>query len=195
MSNLFLVWLRLFPVLLFLAYANSASADNDPSPRAVANVSAKGLDQIVYKGLVGNALDGIPMDPSKRVSLQRANAIISNTLSGRSLAVLAGLSNPVLLIGGLVWGVWAASNIQPEEDGMKVISDPGHSGGEIATQEGLAALLDSSPAAKGALAKHLPETASARSISAGESDEAYRVRSPVVKVWLPQRPSTRAVAQ
>lgn len=186
---------RLFCVLLFLAYANHASADNNPGPRAVTNVSAKGLDQIVYKGLVGNALDGIAMDPSKRVSLQRTNAIISNTLSGRSLAVLAGLSNPALLIGGLVWGVWAASNIQPEDDGMKGDSDPGPSGGEIAAQASLVALLDSSPAAKTARPRQLAETVSARPAFAAESDEASAVRPPVVKIWLPQRSSTTAVAR
>ena len=102
----------LLSMMLLLAWANHASADNDPNPRAVTNVSAKGLDQIVYKGVVGNALDEIPMDPSKRVSLQRTNAIVSNTLSGHTLTTLVGLSNPVLLIGGLVWGVWAASNIR-----------------------------------------------------------------------------------
>jgi hypothetical protein len=187
-------WQRLkpLPLLLFLAYASSVSADNDPSPRAVANVAAKGLDQIVYKGLVGNVLDEIPMDPSKRVSLQRTNAILSNTLSGHTLAALAGLSNPVLLIGGLVWGVWSASNIKPEEDGMKAISDPVLTGVQIAKQEAIVAFLDRPSATNRALAKHLPETASATSISAGEQVEPARVRAPVVKVWLPQRASTAA---
>ena len=91
------------PVLLLLAFAIAASAKDDPDSRAAARVSSQGLDQVVYKGLVGNVLDAIPMDPVKRVDLQRTNAVVSSTLSARSLAVLAGLSNPVLLLGGFVW--------------------------------------------------------------------------------------------
>jgi len=174
--------LKLLPLLLLLAYANSASADSDPSPRAAANVSAQGLDQIVYKGLVGNVLDGIPMDPSRRVSLQRTNAIISNTLSGRTLTALAGLSNPVLLIGGLVWGVWAASNIKPEDDGRLATSDTIQPGGELATEPALVALLDKPSAAMNAAAVY----------STVEPVEPPRVRAPVVKVWLPQRSAAGA---
>ena len=186
--------LSLFPLLLLLAFANTAAADNDRGPRASVNDSAKDLDQIVYKGLVGNALDGVPMDPAKRVSLQRTNAIISNTLSGRSLAVLAGLSNPALLIGGLVWGVWAASNIKPEEDGVRPTSDGSQSGGEIAAQRELVALLDSSPAGRGALARNPAEATLAKPFSAAAADEPPRARAPVLKVWLPQRASGMAAA-
>ena len=187
--------LNLFTVLLFLACVSPASADNDPSSRAVVNASAKELDQIVYKGLVGNLLDGIPMRPSKRVSLQRTNAIVSNTLSGRSLAVLAGLSNPVLLLGGLAWGVWAASNIEPETDGMGAVSDLSLSGAEMTVQRDLVARLDTSTDHQQTLAKRLPGAASATSMFSGTLDEPHRVRPQVVKVWLPQRPPVMAVAQ
>ena len=187
--------LQLFPVLLLLTCMNPASADNDPGSHAVVNASAEELDQIVYKGLVGNLLDGIPMNPSKRVDLQRTNAVISSTLSGRSLAVLAGLSNPVLLLGGFVWGVWAASNIKAEDDGAKTVSDARQAGAEIATQEGLVALLNNSPAARETPAQRQPETASAKPTSARASDEPSRLRPPVVKVWLPQHPSVMAVAR
>jgi len=178
-------WRRtiLSPALLFLACANPASADSDPNARAVANASAKGLDQIVYKGLVGNALDGIPMDPAKRVSLQRTNAILSNTWSGHTLTTLAGLSNPVLLIGGLVWGVWSAANIKPEEDGAQAASAPSQIGAEFSLQQ--IALLESSASA--APARLHSETAAAKPIAAVPPDEPLRPRSPVVKVWLPQR--------
>jgi len=179
----------LFPLALFLAFPNAASADSDSGTRAVENVSAKGLDQIVYKGFVGNALDGIPMDPSKRVSLQRTNAIVSNTLSGRTLAVLAGLSNPVLLLGGLAWGVWSASNIKPEEDGAQTVSEIGRSGGESAAHRGTVALLDNSNTASRTIAFVPSQSAIAASPAAAESDDLPRVRSAVVKIWLPQRPS------
>jgi len=72
------------------------------------------IDDILYKGVVGKALDVVPMDPEQRAGLQRANAVVSNTIAGRSLSIWAGLTNPVLLIGGMAWGFFAASNIKPE---------------------------------------------------------------------------------
>lgn len=175
------------PVLLLLAFAIAASAKDDPDSRAVARVSSQGLDQVVYKGLVGNVLDAIPMDPVRRVDLQRTNAVVSSTLSARSLAVLAGLSNPVLLLGGFVWGVWAASNINPEEVGLKVTADAGSSGGGAATEQRLIAILDRPSAANDAPANPSPELVSAGPISAGYSGAASPPRSHVIKVWLPQR--------
>jgi hypothetical protein len=180
--------LRLLHVLLLLAYANPASADRDPDPLAVTNPADKGLDQIVYKGFVGNALDGVAMDPSKRVSLQRTNAIVSNTLSGRTLAALAGLSNPVLLIGGLAWGVWSASNIKPEETGALAISYANQAAGEMAARENQLVLLDALPVAKGPLIA--PQTAIRAEPSVpAAAVGSHSVRSSVVKIWLPQRPS------
>jgi len=37
-------------------------------------------------------------------------------MTARTLSVWVGLglSNPVLLIGGLIWGIYAASNIKPD---------------------------------------------------------------------------------
>ena len=69
-------------------------------------------DQILYKGVVGNLLEAVPMDPEKRVELQRGNALVSAPFSARSLALLLGITNPVVLIGGLAWGIWAASRIE-----------------------------------------------------------------------------------
>ena len=71
------------------------------------------LDQMIYKGVAGNFLDAVPIDPDARLSLQRANAVISNPLSWRSAGILLGITNPVFLIGGLIWGLWSASNIAP----------------------------------------------------------------------------------
>ena len=175
----------LLPLLLLLAYAQCVSADSDPSPRTAAGASAKGLDQIVYKGLVGNVLDEIPMDPSKRVRLQRTNAIVSNTWSGHTLSTLAGLSNPILLIGGLVWGVWAASNIKPEDE-VKTASGPGH-----AATPNLVAMLDDTSAGNAGHSAQ-SDAESAKLLPAAEAEEPPRVRAPVVKVWLPQRSSNAA---
>ena len=69
-------------------------------------------EQALYKGVVGNLLEAVPMDAEKRVELQRANAVVSAPFSVRSLALLIGISNPVVMIGGLVWGLWAASQIE-----------------------------------------------------------------------------------
>jgi len=176
-----------FPVLLLLAFATAASAKDDPDSRAAARISSQEFDQVVYKGLVGNALDAIPMDPVRRVDLQRTNAVISSTLSGRSLAVLVGLSNPILLLGGFVWGVWAASNIKPEEAGLKASADAGSSGGGAATERHLVALLDRSAAANDTAAKPSAEPVFAGPIFTGDSGAASLPRSHVIKVWLPQR--------
>jgi len=90
-----------------------ARAEDEPrSPPAVADA--------IYKGIVGKALDVVPMEPDKRVALQRANAVVSNTLTGRSLSVWAGLTNPILLIGGLVWGLFAASHIKDGEPAARI---------------------------------------------------------------------------
>ena len=173
--------------LLLLAFAAAASAKDNPDSGAVARNSSQSLDQAIYKGLVGNVLDAIPMDPEKRVDLQRTNAVVSNTLSGRSLAALAGLSNPILLIGGFVWGVWAASNIKPEATGVKLAVDVRGAEGSAATEQNLIALLHPSAATAGTPAE--PSTA------AKPGDPVPVVasgpRSPVFKVWLPQRSGTQ----
>ena len=87
-------------LLAFTARAQTVS----PIPPAVADV--------VYKGIVGKALDAVPMDADKRVVLQRTNAVVSGTLTGRTLTAWAGLTNPVLLMAGVVWGIYSALNIK-----------------------------------------------------------------------------------
>ncbi|MBI4195846.1 MAG: hypothetical protein HY526_12295 [Betaproteobacteria bacterium] len=77
------------------------------------------VDDVVYKGIVGKALDAVPMDPGERVVLQRTSAVVSGTLAGRSISVWAGLSNPLLLIAGVAWGLFSASNINAAEAAAK----------------------------------------------------------------------------
>lgn len=182
--------LNLYPVLLLLALATSAAAQEDRHPEASPDVSSQGVGQVVYKGLVGNVLDTVPMDATQRVGLQRTNAVVSNTLFGRSLAAWAGLSNPVLLLGGLVWGIWAASNIKPAEVGMNLAADPGQTGGGAEAQDRLLALLVPSAT--------LEDTPSSKSVSTPvvvSSISAVDVEGPplshphVIKIWLPQRSS------
>ena len=71
------------------------------------------LQELFYKGIAGRALDLVPMDPEERLALQQTNAVVSNTLSVRSFAVWAGFTNPILMLGGLVWGLFSASQIKP----------------------------------------------------------------------------------
>ena len=73
------------------------------------------LGDVVYKGVVGKVLDAVPMDPNERVTLQRTGAVVSSTLTGRSLAAWAGLTHPVLLVAGAIWGLFSASNIKTAE--------------------------------------------------------------------------------
>ena len=72
------------------------------------------ISDVFYKGIAGKALDAVPMDPEQRLQLQRANAVVSNTLTGRSLTAWAGLSNTILMIGGLLYGMFSASRIKSE---------------------------------------------------------------------------------
>ena len=77
------------------------------------------MGDMVYKGLVGKALDAVPMDPNERTALQRTSAVVSGTLTGRSLSVWAGLTNPLLLVAGVLWGLFSASNINTAEANAK----------------------------------------------------------------------------
>ena len=177
----------LVPLFLLLALATPASAQDDARARAVPPAFPVGLDQIVYKGLVGNVLDAVPMDASERLGLQRANAVIGNTLFGRSLAILAGLSNPVLLLGGFVWGIWAAANIAPVKAAMKRAVDPNQSGGGVAAPGRALALLNVSSAVTDPPANAAPGAVLSSSNSAGDPGVAGPVRPRVIKIWLPQR--------
>ncbi len=69
------------------------------------------LPDIFYKGLVGKALDALPINPEAKTALQQTNAIVSGPMAGRSLAAITGLASPVLAVAGLIWGLFAAKNI------------------------------------------------------------------------------------
>ena len=95
---------------LLLMVTQARADELDP---VLVPVSPRPVDQLIYKGVAGNLLESLDMDAEERVTLQRANAIVSSPLSARSLGLLLGISNPVFLVGGLVWGLWAAANIEP----------------------------------------------------------------------------------
>ncbi len=133
------------------------------------------------------------MDPLKRVDLQRTNAVVSNTFTGRSLSVLIGLSNPLLMIGGLVWGFWAASNINPVAIVTKVTAHPVNAGARVETEERFVAFADSSPVEKGPAADPVARTSTVVLNSFAGSGTPEVLRPPVIRIWLPQRSGDPAI--
>ncbi len=181
--------LALLTIALLLALAGPAWAQDDPAARPDPGAVSSGFDQMVYKGLVGNVLDAVPMDPVERLGLQRTNAVVSSTLFGRSLALLAGLSNPVLLLGGLAWGLWSAANINPIEAGIKLTANHGRSGSGVAAQARADALPYGSYAMDEAPVNAAPEPVLVVSNSAVSAVPHVPARPHVIKIWLPQRSS------
>lgn len=108
------------------ALAQSGTCDETTRLDATADGEVRAAsprtDQILYKGVVGNLLEAVPLDADQRVDLQRTNAIVSNPLSARSFALLLGVTNPVVMLGGLIWGLWAASRIERAPDARHVVA-------------------------------------------------------------------------
>ena len=69
------------------------------------------VPDLVYKGLVGKALDMVPLEPSVRTGLQQLNAVVGSSFAGRSLAALTGLGGPLLTVAGVLWGIFSAQKI------------------------------------------------------------------------------------
>ncbi len=66
------------------------------------------LSDIMQKGVAGKVLDALPIEPSTRANLQRANTIVSSAFTARSLGALTGLGGPILTVAGLLWGVFSS---------------------------------------------------------------------------------------
>ena len=86
-------------------------APTGDAPRSLASESR--LPDVLYKGVLGKALDFVPMNPEDRVTLQQTSSIISASLSGRMLASLFSITNPIAMVAGLAWGLFSAKNIEP----------------------------------------------------------------------------------
>lgn len=84
-------------------YAKSAPAPASKPPAE--------LPDIVYKGVLGKALDWVPLEPETRTGLQQANAVVSSSIVARSIAAATGIGGPILTIVGLVWGIFSARKI------------------------------------------------------------------------------------
>jgi hypothetical protein len=104
--------------------------------------------QAIYKGVVGNILDAMPLDSDNRVQLQRLNAVVSSPLGGRSLALALGITSPPLTVIGVIWGLWSASKIQAEkradrlalEEVQRAAPRPPLEGQEVTRGDGILAL-------------------------------------------------------
>lgn len=172
---------------LLLTLADSARADEVLKSPDVPDAPSQPTAQVIYKGVIGNVLDTLPMDPVNRADLQRANAVVSNTISGRSLATLIGMSNPIFIIGGLVWGLWSASNIQPVAVETKTAFKPVDAGVRVETKERFVAFEEKSPAEKSPVAGLMARTSSLALNSFAGSGTSEDPHPPVIRIWLPQR--------
>lgn len=165
------------------AYASDA-LHSGPRPH---NANAANFNQVLYKGLVGNALETVPMDPAQRVTLQRTNAVVSNTWSGRSLSALAKLTHPALLIGGFVWGLWAASNIHPPAATASVPSnDTADAGKEADTNAHEVISGDTFRTVDSSTAPRDFKPAPIHAHTPAESFAPMTPRPRVIKIWIAQ---------
>lgn len=179
----------IFTAFLLSMLAGSVWADEVLSPAVVPDASSPKLDQVIYKGVIGNVLDTLPMDPVQRVGLQRTNAVISNTYSGRTLSVLMGLSNPLLIIGGLVWGLWSASNIHPVAVDTQVAADPVNADVRVETEDRSVAFADSVLDGKTPAVDPAARISSVALSSFAGSGMPDDPRPAVIRIWVPQSSS------
>jgi hypothetical protein len=107
--------------LVVLCAAVAYGQENSTEQAIVAPSSTA---QVIYKGLVGNLLDSVPLDSDNRLQLQRLNALVSSPLGARSLALALGIASPPLLIVGVIWGLWSASNIEAQPRAERAASAP-----------------------------------------------------------------------
>jgi hypothetical protein len=98
--------------VLALLYASTASGQGLPDEKASSTTPSEAA-QVVYKGVVGNLLEQVPLDSEDRVQLQRMNALLSTPLSARAFAIAIGVAHPPLMLAGLIWGLWSATKITP----------------------------------------------------------------------------------
>jgi LysM repeat protein len=92
-------------------------SQNVPGASEKQTEPARGMADILNKGVVGKVLDAMPLEPSTRTALQRASTIVSSTTAARSLGALAGLGGPLLTVAGLIWGIFSARQIDPAPAG------------------------------------------------------------------------------
>jgi hypothetical protein len=73
---------------------------------------------VLAKGVIGNLLEVIPLHSDDRAQLQQFNAVVGSPFTARTLAIALGVSNPPLMIVGLIWGLWSATQIKPRDSSV-----------------------------------------------------------------------------
>jgi hypothetical protein len=131
---------------LMMLCASFSYAQETPDPHGLTPPSSSAA-QVMYKGVVGNVLDAMPLDSDNRVQLQRLNAVVSSPLGARSLALALGIASPPLTVIGVIWGLWSASKIQAEKRADRLALEvqraaprPALEGQEITRGDGILAL-------------------------------------------------------
>ncbi len=178
-----LIGVSIFVLMIMAPPAFAESPPNTHNP-AVEPASAD-FSQVLYKGIVGNVLEKLPMDAEQRVALQRTNAVVSNIFSGRSLSLLVNATNPVLLIGGIVWGLWAASNIKPAASASAVATLP-DAIRKVDVAHETRAETGHSPAEHTSFASRDSQPICLSAITPTESGVSTVAHTRVIKVWLSQ---------
>ena len=95
-------------LVLHSTVASAQSRTDEATPEAASSSSAA---QVLYKGLVGNLLEAVPLETRERVQAQRLSSMVTSPLSARSLAMALGIASPPLMVIGLIWGLWSANQI------------------------------------------------------------------------------------
>jgi len=171
---------------LLVMFTTTVFAEDRLSSQAIPTSRSQEFDQILYKGLVGNVLDALPMDPTHRLNLQRTNAVVSNTLSGHSLTMLTKLANPALLIGGIVWGLWAASNIKAPAAAAAVRAATESTSVQVEEDLGMNADASTPHIGNADFATRNLTPVSVAMHTAAETSARVVPRSPVIKIWISQ---------
>jgi hypothetical protein len=106
---------RAVALSVLLALHTTTASAQSRADEATTDATGPSAAQALYKGVVGNLLEAVPIDPDSRVQLQRFSAVVGSPLSGHSLAMTLGIASPPLMIIGFLWGLWSAKQIQPTD--------------------------------------------------------------------------------
>jgi len=116
---------------------NGKSASPLSPDISIQKEKSKAIQDILYKGVIGKALDALPINAGTRTTLQQTNAIVSGSMAGRSLATITGLASPIFAVAGLIWGIFSAKNIGAAASDSDAATSDTPSGRNIAANEKL----------------------------------------------------------
>ncbi len=106
-------------LILLLHVGTSGAQTLPPESKPASESKPNQAVEVIAKGVVGNLLDVVPLHAEDRAQLQRLNAVVGSPLSARTLAIALGVSSPPLMIIGLIWGLWSATQISPKDSDVQ----------------------------------------------------------------------------